>query len=426
MSAAIKIENLSKKYVIRHVQQPNYSTLRDAIAATPSKLIQVMKHPLGGHDHGDGGFEEFWALNDISLEVQPGERVGIVGRNGAGKSTLLKMLSRISEPTKGRIELLGRVASLLEVGTGFHPELTGRENIYLNGAILGMSKAEIRGNFDSIVDFSEVEKFLDTPVKRYSSGMSVRLAFSVAAHLRSDILIVDEVLAVGDIGFQKKCMSRMESVAREGRTVLFVSHNMGAISELCSRAVLLDHGCKLDDGPVKGVIANYSRMFAAGGGRYQGNAERSLAKECTISDVCVLNEDNQDTGIFDINEPVIIEVQYVVNERLQGLQLALTLSRNMVDIFHTYDTDTIGLKEWVSEGVYLARHRVPGMFLKAGSYRVSLNLGTPTKLIEELTSVVQFDVEESSINTQGKAFRKDRPGHVISPGVWQEKNTNGR
>jgi lipopolysaccharide transport system ATP-binding protein len=212
MNAAVKIENLSKKYVLRHEQKPRYTALRDVLANNAKRIIQTIKHPLGGFDAGDPNHEEFWALKDISFEIQPGERVGIVGRNGAGKSTLLKILSRITEPTTGRIQLRGRVASLLEVGTGFHPELTGRENIFLNGAILGMSQVEIRRKFDAIVEFAEVERFLDTPVKHYSSGMYVRLAFSVAAHLESDILIVDEVLAVGDAGFQRKCMGQMESI----------------------------------------------------------------------------------------------------------------------------------------------------------------------------------------------------------------------
>jgi len=418
MNSAIKIENLSKKYVIRHEQRPNYVALRDVITAGAKRLVQTLKHPLGGYDEGDPGHEEFWALNDVSLDIRPGERVGIVGRNGAGKSTLLKILSRITEPTKGRVQLGGRVASLLEVGTGFHPELTGRENIFLNGAILGMSKAEIRRKFDAIVDFAEVEKFLDTPVKRYSSGMYVRLAFSVAAHLESDILIVDEVLAVGDAGFQRKCMGRMESVASEGRTILFVSHNMGAISELCSRAVLLDRGSKVADGPVADIVSQYSRM-AASSVQYVSEATPPARRECAITAVRILNAAGLESGIFDLSEPVIIETEYIVNERLHGLQLALTVSRNMVDVFHTFDTDQLGPAEWVQAGTYRVRHSIPRMFLKGGAYSISLTLGTPTKLMQELMSVVQFDVEENSVNPLDKGYRKERPGHVISPGVWE-------
>jgi lipopolysaccharide transport system ATP-binding protein len=229
----IKVENLGKKYVIRH-QQERYTALRDVIA---NKVKSIGRKKL---DTGEK--EEFWALKDVSFDIKQGDRVGIIGRNGAGKSTLLKLLSRITEPTTGSIALKGRVSSLLEVGTGFHPELTGRENIYLNGAILGMSKREIKAKFDEIVEFAEVEKFLDTSVKRYSSGMYVRLAFSVAAHMEPEILIVDEVLAVGDAQFQKKCLGKMEDVGKEGRTVLFVSHNMNAVNRICNCGILLEKG----------------------------------------------------------------------------------------------------------------------------------------------------------------------------------------
>lgn len=233
MKPIISVEGLGKSYTIRHEGQTRYKSLREEIFKLPKRLLS-----RGGQSQ-----EEFWALRDVNFDIMPGDRVGIIGRNGAGKSTLLKLLSRITEPTTGRITLRGRVASLLEVGTGFHPELTGRENIFLNGAILGMSRAEVRRKFDEIVDFAGVEKFLDTPVKRYSSGMYVRLAFAVAAHLEPEILIVDEVLAVGDAEFQKKCLGKMEDVGKEGRTVLFVSHNVGAVQQLCNRAMVVSQGC---------------------------------------------------------------------------------------------------------------------------------------------------------------------------------------
>lgn len=247
----IKVEGLGKKYVISHEKTAGtYTALRDVISNKAKAVIRKEKQPLPK--------EEFWALKDVSFEIQKGETVGIIGRNGAGKSTLLKMLSRITEPTKGRIELNGRIASLLEVGTGFHPELTGRENIFLNGAILGMSRAEIRSKFDEIVEFSGVEKFLDTPVKRYSSGMYVRLAFAVAAHLEPEILVVDEVLAVGDAEFQKKCLGKMNEVStKQGRTVLFVSHNIAAIQELCKKGLLLTNGTVTKFGDIDAVISKY-------------------------------------------------------------------------------------------------------------------------------------------------------------------------
>jgi lipopolysaccharide transport system ATP-binding protein len=251
----ISVENLGKKYIIGHEKQERYTALRDVIANGAKSLLKPFQR--GKSEEGDPSSEEFWALKDVSFEIKQGDRVGIIGRNGAGKSTLLKILSRITEPTEGRIRIKGRVASLLEVGTGFHPELTGRENIFLNGAILGMGKAEIARKFDEIVAFAEVERFLDTPVKRYSSGMYVRLAFAVAAHLEPEILIVDEVLAVGDAQFQKKCLGKMQEVGKEGRTVLFVSHNMAAISQLCDSAVMLRQGHILVHSDTDAVVRQY-------------------------------------------------------------------------------------------------------------------------------------------------------------------------
>ena len=247
----IQVENLSKKYILGHQQEgsSSYQSLRETIANGVGSLFKARE--------ARAAQEEFWALKDVSFEIKQGDRVGIIGRNGAGKSTLLKVLSRITEPTDGSIRIKGRVASLLEVGTGFHPELTGRENIYLNGAILGMSKAEIQRKFDEIVTFAEVERFLDTPVKRYSSGMYVRLAFAVAAHLEPEVLVVDEVLAVGDAQFQKKCLSKMGEVAQGGRTVLFVSHNMAAIRALCTTALVLNKGELICAGTVADCIRSY-------------------------------------------------------------------------------------------------------------------------------------------------------------------------
>jgi len=250
----IRVDNLGKRYRIRHQRPERYTALRDVIADKVRGLFRPGRRGAGEQPE----VEDFWALKDVSFEVKRGEVIGIIGRNGAGKSTLLKILSRITEPSGGRIELDGNVASLLEVGTGFHPELTGRENIFLNGAILGMARAEIKRKLEEIVAFAEVEKFLDTPVKRYSSGMYVRLAFAVAAHLEPEILIVDEVLAVGDAEFQKKCLGKMRDASRqEGRTVLFVSHNMGAVTTLCNTAIHLDEGSVRAIGPVEGIVARY-------------------------------------------------------------------------------------------------------------------------------------------------------------------------
>src|SRR4051812_1002995 len=246
MRPIVTVENLGKQYRLG-TQSAAYSTIRESLT----------NRILGRNGGGENA--TIWALRDVSFEITPGEVLGIIGRNGAGKSTLLKILSRVTEPTKGRVELHGRVGSLLEIGTGFHPELTGRENIFLNGAILGMMQKEILRKFDDIVGFSEVEKFLDTPVKRYSSGMYVRLAFAVAAYLEPEILLVDEVLAVGDASFQRKCLDRMKDVGQRGRTVLFVSHNMPAITRLCDRTILLDGGTVLEDGPSHKVVGSYLR-----------------------------------------------------------------------------------------------------------------------------------------------------------------------
>ena len=262
MSTAIKVENLGKKYTLRHQQRQSYTALRDVLADGAASIARRLIHPFSTTSSVQSTKEEFWALKDVSFEVKQGDRIGIIGRNGAGKSTLLKILSRITEQTTGRVKIKGRVASLLEVGTGFHPELTGRENIYLNGAILGMSRAEIKTRFDEIVDFAEIERFLDTPVKRFSSGMYVRLAFAVAAHLDPEILVVDEVLAVGDVQFQKKCLGKMEDVGKEGRTVLFVSHNMEAVRRFCNKGLFLANGSLLMAGTSDNCVISYFSIDA--------------------------------------------------------------------------------------------------------------------------------------------------------------------
>lgn len=251
----IRVENLGKKYIIGHQQQDWHPSLKDAIKNGAKGLVKSLRRER--LTSVDPAVEEFWALKDVSFEIQQGDSVGIIGRNGAGKSTLLKILSRITEPTEGRITINGRVASLLEVGTGFHPELTGRENIFLNGAILGMGRVEIARKFDEIVAFAEIERFLDTPVKRYSSGMYVRLAFAVAAHLEPEILIVDEVLAVGDVQFQKKCLGKMEDVGKEGRTVIFVSHNISTVESLCDRGIVMQSGLLKLDSDAQSAIDTY-------------------------------------------------------------------------------------------------------------------------------------------------------------------------
>ncbi len=305
----IQVENISKQYRIGARQDP-YGSLRESVMNTLSAPFRR----LSGHASPD--YDTIWALKDVSFEVQPGEVVGIIGRNGAGKSTLLKILSRITKPTHGRAILRGRVASLLEVGTGFHPELTGRENIYLNGAILGMHRHEIERKFDEIVDFAEIEKFLDTPVKRYSSGMYVRLAFAVAAHLEPEVLVIDEVLAVGDAEFQKKCLGKMGQVAQGGRTVLFVSHNMGAIRGLCSTGLLVDKGQLLMQGPVGQVIHQYLIERA---GASSAEVKLSLMPGSSPGVGRFLrfyNQSGKPQSTFQIFEPWQIELEFEMFEKV--------------------------------------------------------------------------------------------------------------
>src|SRR5688572_5231874 len=301
----IKTEGLGKKYLISHEKQGSYTALRDVIAGKAKKFLrnntttQVPK-------------EEFWALQDISFEVKAGEIIGIIGRNGAGKSTLLKILSRITDPSIGRVEINGRVASLLEVGTGFHLELTGRENIFLNGAILGMSRSEIKKKFDEIVEFSGVEKFLDTPVKRYSSGMYVRLAFAVAAHLEPEILVVDEVLAVGDIEFQKRCLGKMEQVSKgEGRTVLFVSHNMAAIKQLCNKGILLKEGRMLKYSDINSVVDLYlSDLKTNNKIPVFDRIDREGNQKLKFRTVMLLNEKQEPTNLVQNGSSCYFELQF--------------------------------------------------------------------------------------------------------------------
>lgn len=314
----IRVEQVSKKFIISHEDPERYKSLRDAIANNAKKLFGK------AHQNGHVSQEEFYALRDVSFDIHQGDRVGIIGRNGAGKSTLLKILSRITEPTAGRIKIRGRVASLLEVGTGFHPELTGRENIFLNGTILGMTRAEIRKKFDEIVAFAEVEKFLDTPVKRYSSGMYVRLAFAVAAHLEPEILVVDEVLAVGDAQFQKKCLGKMEDVSKsEGRTILFVSHQMGTIAQLCDNAIFLKKGNLISHGPTGRIIEEYIGNNDEQDGNQYFSEKANL--DVYFKRVYTTNANKELQEEYKFNEEVIVAGEVVIKRPLFNLKLGVTL-----------------------------------------------------------------------------------------------------
>lgn len=373
MTTVIKVENLGKKYTISHQQREEYSSLRDTLTncltsfgkKLTSPFLNRSMAPVPGSVHS--ATEDFWALKNVSFEVKQGDRIGIIGRNGAGKSTLLKILSRITEPTTGSIRINGRVASLLEVGTGFHPELTGRENIFLNGAILGMQREEIRRKFDEIVDFAEIEKFLDTPVKRYSSGMYVRLAFAVAAHLEPEILIVDEVLAVGDAQFQKKCLGKMEEQQYGGRTVIFVSHNMGAIRTLCSKVITLKSGEVIYEGTPDGGIYKYMETVSASKMLQRKDFAGPLADSILIQSI-EINGTRANTPISPGDE-LTFSLQGVCTKYLDKFRFSISVMRDGFRIFTLYDTPK---PTPMKTGRFSVQIKVPPYILRPGYYTVGV------------------------------------------------------
>jgi lipopolysaccharide transport system ATP-binding protein len=379
---AIRVENLSKKYSIGETIRQD--TLRDALVHNLWPRIARMARRNGDSPHSSNPRQnshssnetEFWALKDVSFEVKRGEVVGVIGRNGAGKSTLLKVLSRITEPTSGVAEIHGRVGSLLEVGTGFHPELTGRENIYLNGAILGMKRVEIDRKFDEIVAFAEIEKFLDTPVKRYSSGMYVRLAFAVAAHLEPEILLVDEVLSVGDLSFQRKCLGKMGAVARAGRTVLFVSHNMAAIAEFCDRAVLLEKGrVEFIGGTKHGVRLYLSRNAPHEAERRWPRDDAALSNGPIRFDyIRLTNATGEVVSEIANTEESCIEIGYRILDDIQDLYVGLQLvTSDGIIVLDSHDQDSRNLfPNGRKSGAYVGRCKLPAFLLNEGGYTLNL------------------------------------------------------
>jgi lipopolysaccharide transport system ATP-binding protein len=393
METAIKVEGLGKRYRIG-AQQRAYRTLREKLNETAMAPFRAMKSLTNGNGNGNGNghakAETFWALKEISFEVRPGEVVGVIGRNGAGKSTLLKILSRITEPTEGYADITGRIASLLEVGTGFHPELSGRENIFLNGSILGMKRVEIRRKFDEMVAFAEIEKFIDTPVKHYSSGMYVRLAFAVAAHLDPEILLVDEVLAVGDAAFQKKCLGKMGDVAREGRTVLFVSHNMSAISSLCKRALLIRSGRLSEDG-LAGDVASIYQSEAMG---LESN-EVSLVDmhhkgsgkaQFTAIDIRATSETDQQGGVFVSGSDLVIETTVKCLSSIVDSNVAVIIydsnGYRLIDVNTALDGKFLSMQPGDEVTV---RFLLNDVLLKPGTYYVGLWIGRGG--VEEIDAV---------------------------------------
>ena len=418
MSTVISVENVSKAY---RLGQIGGGTLRADVSRWMAKL-QGKPDPtlkIGEEHHARLMGQQFWALDDVSFDVKEGEVLGIIGRNGAGKSTLLKILSQVTTPTSGQIKIKGRIASLLEVGTGFHPELTGRENIFLNGAILGMTKAEIRKNFDEIVAFSEIEEFIDTPVKRYSSGMYVRLAFAVAAHLEPEILIVDEVLAVGDAEFQKKCLGKMQDVSKGGRTVLFVSHNLTVVSSLCQRAVLLEGGRKRKEGATEDVVSSYMHSIASPVSEVvwetsnpdANNGRIHLAKARILSGTRV-------TADVDIDKPTILQYDFEV----------LKDDLNVCSSIHLFDKHgTVILasgtpSKVLKRGVYQHSCVLPANFLNDTRYSVNIIMLTDvTRWEVSIRDALSFFVHETKA-------REEYLGGIIGcvrPQLeWQEKPLN--
>jgi lipopolysaccharide transport system ATP-binding protein len=399
-SVVIRAEGLGKRYLIGHQAEPErYTALRDVITRGARGLARSAADMIRGRQLVAGdAVEEFWALRDVSFEVKRGEVVGIIGRNGAGKSTLLKILSRITEPSSGRVTIKGRVASLLEVGTGFHPELTGRENIYLNGAILGMTRAEIRGKFDEIVAFAEVEKFLDTPVKRYSSGMYVRLAFAVAAHLEPEILVVDEVLAVGDAEFQRKCLGKMGEIARGGRTVLFVSHNTRSIVQLCDRGLLLASGNLDFDGSASSAVRHHlSHSVAAVG---QGFIDLECTpprtargtREAAFASFTLHNSSGQKAAYFGFGEPFVIEILVRCTRPMDGVLIGFSfISADGREVQGTAAHDS-GIEQSLVCGEYLFSCAIDPMVLVPGRYFIRAAMFRPGTLYHHIDEVMQFEV----------------------------------
>lgn len=423
-SPAISVRSLGKRYVVNHALEPApYRTLRDSLARTVTAPLRRLR---GGTN---GNREEFWALDDVSFDVQAGEVVGIIGRNGAGKSTLLKVLSQITQPTKGEVELRGRVGSLLEVGTGFHPELTGRENIFMNGAILGMSRLEIQRNFDAIVDFAEIAQFLDTPVKRYSSGMYVRLAFAVAAHLQPEILIVDEVLAVGDANFQQKCLGRMRDVSRSGRTVLFVSHNMGAIDTLCDRAIVLSAGRVSFTGSSNDAVRRYYRDLEASNGQLcLDQIVRLPPLRPVIKQVTFHDGDGHAVQSVATGRPLSIRITYEDQRPLTDAYFGLTIQ-------NAAGTKLIWLQTRLQQGrlpdlppTGTVTCEVPALPLVPGNYFIDVGCGCGATQIDFVERAAPLEIVAADFFGTGR-LPTSRQAAVLLKATWHSSmsapiNTN--
>jgi lipopolysaccharide transport system ATP-binding protein len=421
---AIRVEGLSKRFRIGARQAP-YETLRDSLMqalATPFRRAAAVWR----RQATDASEDEIWALQDVSFEVKRGEVVGIIGRNGAGKSTLLKILSRITEPTTGRVRLKGRIGSLLEVGTGFHPELTGRENVYLNGAILGMQRNEINRKFDEIVAFAELEKFLDTPVKHYSSGMYMRLAFAVAAHLETEILLVDEVLAVGDAAFQKKCLGKMDDVAKQGRTVLFVSHNMGAIMQLCPTSITLQKGQLVARGSSKEMVQQYlSSLFESNGSNLEHVPTRGGDGRLRFVSCYLLDETGKRTELPVAGHPVDVVLEFDSREDLSHVQFMFTIFNHTGIAVTHCNGDTVGQRFRVGQGKGKVVCRIPKLPLPLGQYKIAVLAQDHIHELDWVPTACVFDVETSDFFPTAYTPAIEFSAALVEQ-EWQLANGDGR
>jgi lipopolysaccharide transport system ATP-binding protein len=408
----IKVDGVGKEYFIgaREGGTENFREMLTSALAAPFRRLKQL------HGSGTVADERIWALKDVSFEVHEGEVIGIIGRNGAGKSTLLKILSRITAPTKGRVEIRGRVSSLLEIGTGFHPELTGRENIYLNGAILGMSRSEIRAKFDQIVDFSGVEKFLDTPVKRYSSGMQVRLAFAVAAHLEPEILIVDEVLAVGDAEFQKKCLGKMHDVAGEGRTVLFVSHSMPSVQQLCSSGMVLSRGIVEFQGSIDQTIARYVGSFQRVTQQsLRARRDRSGDGKLRIVDVTLHDQDGTEVGAVICGQPLRLRLHYesVYGGAERSLHVAVGLRNTFGGQVAYFENTQTGAACMPVHPAGYFECFLPKVTLRSATYFSTIKVSLEGLTSDWITDGFQLDIEDGDFFGSGKLGPRDESDIVI-------------
>lgn len=399
---AVAAEGISKRYRIN-------------IGSGANTLRGRLRGMLGGQSVTS---EDIWALRDVTFQVDEGEVFGIVGRNGSGKSTLLKILTGIVRPTSGTAAIRGRVGALLEVGTGFHPDLTGRENVFFNGALLGLDRAFIQSKFDEIVAFAEVEKFIDTQFKHYSSGMQARLGFAVAVNLRPEVLILDEVLSVGDMMFQEKSMDRMTELRRSGITILFVSHSLGAVAGVCKRAMLLKDGRVVITGDVGQVIEQYLPKHARGTAHVDFGEGSNFPACYLFGSVENANGDRIDQ--FQLEEDIYIRLRYRVRKPQAGLQLALTIRIQQDDIVQTFDTDDHSFLGEHQPGLFEKFVKIPRMFLKEGEYSVRIALGTPTVCYDDYEGALKFSIVSSGLDTSQKSYRRGRAGRVVFPGGWQE------